>query len=178
MPALVSHLRDCLTYMRQVTTHTMDYVNTARTNILSPNILPVEELRGMLRHIKSQLQSTMHLPILSNDTLQFHWYLKTHVPVADGHFSLLIDVPILDRAHQLQIYRIFNLPVPNGTVLAQYKINDKYIGVTWWNASSHDYRAAVLNMPSCKWTFLQNRCIISSSHRSTIMHSSLICKEW
>ena len=36
-----------------------------------------------------------------------------------------------DRAKQLQIYGIFNLPVPHGDVSAQYKINNKYIGVTY-----------------------------------------------
>ena len=33
---LLAYLRDCLIYMRQVATHTMDYINAAMTNILSP----------------------------------------------------------------------------------------------------------------------------------------------
>ena len=45
-------------------------------------------------------------------------------------FLLLIDVPIQDRAQQLQIYDIFNLPVPHGDVSGQYKFGNKYIGVT------------------------------------------------
>ena len=53
------------------------------TNILPPNILPVDELRRMLRHIESQLPSIMHLPISSDDTLHFYQYLKTHVLKAD-----------------------------------------------------------------------------------------------
>ena len=62
-------LRNCLTYMRHVTTHTMNYVDAVLTNILSPDILPIEELRTMLRHIKVQLLSIMHLPISLNNTL-------------------------------------------------------------------------------------------------------------
>ena len=84
--------------MRQVATHTMDYADAAMTNILSPDILPVEVLRGMLRHIESQLPSIMHLLKSSDDTLHFYLYLKTHMLVADGQFLLLIDVPIHDRA--------------------------------------------------------------------------------
>ena len=57
--------------MKQVATHTMDYVDAAVTNILSPDILLVEELRGMLRYIESQLPSIMHLPISSDNTLHF-----------------------------------------------------------------------------------------------------------
>ena len=112
-------------------THTMDYVIAAMTNILSPDILPLEELRSMLRHIELQLPSIMHLPISLDDKLHFYWYLKTHVLVADGHFLLLIDVPIQDRAQQIQIHEIFNLQVPHGNVSAQYKIDNKYVAVTY-----------------------------------------------
>ena len=102
------------------------------TNILSPDILLVgKNSRGMLRHIELQLPSIMHLPIWSDDTLHFYWYLKTRVLVADGWFLLLIDVPIQDRVQQLQMYEIFNLPVPHGDISAHYKIDNKYIGITY-----------------------------------------------
>ena len=75
---ILAYLRDSLTFMRQVAIHKMDYVDEAMTNILSPDILPVEELRSMLRHIESELPSAMHLPISSDDTLHFHQYVNTH----------------------------------------------------------------------------------------------------
>ena len=60
---IFAYLRDCLTYMKQVGTHTVNYVHATTTNVLSLDILPVKELKGMLRHIGSQLSSIMHLPI-------------------------------------------------------------------------------------------------------------------
>ena len=51
--------------------------------------------------------------------------------VADGQYLLLIDVPKQDRAQQLQIYEIFNLPVQHGDVSVKYEISDKYIGITY-----------------------------------------------
>ena len=69
---ILSYLRYCLTYMRQVTTHTMDDVNAAMTNILSPDILPVEVLGTMLRHIEVQVSSIMHLPISLDNRLHFY----------------------------------------------------------------------------------------------------------
>ena len=50
--------------MRQFAIHMMDYVDTATTIVLSPDILPLEDQRNMLRHIESKLPSTMHLPSL------------------------------------------------------------------------------------------------------------------
>ena len=49
---IFAYLRDYLTYMIQVATHMMDYMDAATANIL-PDILPIKELKGMLRHIRS-----------------------------------------------------------------------------------------------------------------------------
>ena len=38
---IATYLRDCFTYMKQVATHTMDYVDTTTTKTLSLDILPV-----------------------------------------------------------------------------------------------------------------------------------------
>ena len=86
----------------------MDYVDAVTANILSPDILHVEDLRSMLRSIESELPSTMHLPVSLNDTFHFNWYLNTHVLIGEGQFLLLIDVPIWNRPQQLQIYEVFN----------------------------------------------------------------------
>ena len=83
---IFGYLRDCLTYMKKVTTHIIDYVDATTPNILSPDTLPVKELKGMLRHIEPQLPSIMHLSILSDNTLHFYRYLKTHVLVAEEQF--------------------------------------------------------------------------------------------
>ena len=71
MCTIPAYLKDSLTYMRQIAIHTMDDVDAATTNVLSSDILPVADLRNMLRHIKSELPSIMHLPISSDNTLHF-----------------------------------------------------------------------------------------------------------
>ena len=98
MNTILAYLRDSLTYMRQIAIHTMNYVDAATTNILSPDIIPVDDLRNMLRHIESELPSIMHLPISFDNTLHFYHYLSTHVLIEDGQFLHLINVPIQNRA--------------------------------------------------------------------------------
>ena len=116
--------------MRQVAIHMMDYINAATTNIFSPDILPVEDRRSMLRCRESELPSTMHLPMSLDNTLHFYQYLNRHVLIAEGQLLLLIDEPIQNSAQQLQIHVVFNLPVPHNNLSAQYKINHRYTGVT------------------------------------------------
>ena len=65
---ILTYIRACLTYMRQVAIYTLDYVDEVTTSILPPYRLLVEELRAMLKHIKVQLPPTMHL--------HFYRYLK------------------------------------------------------------------------------------------------------
>ena len=72
----------------------MDYIDAATTGILSPHVLPVQDLREILKHIEETLPSTMHLPIASEYTLHFYRYLCIHILIADEQFLLLIDVPI------------------------------------------------------------------------------------
>ena len=72
MHTLLAYCRDCLTYMRQVAILVMDSVDAATTNVLSPDILPVEDLRNMLRHIECELPSMVHLPISLDTTLHFY----------------------------------------------------------------------------------------------------------
>ena len=117
--------------MREVTIHTMDYIDAATTELLPPHVLPVEDLRRMLLHIVETLPLTMHLPVSSEDTLHFYRYLCTHVLIADEQFLLLIDVPIQDCTQQLEIYEVFNLIIPHGNFSACYNINNRYLGIMY-----------------------------------------------
>ena len=100
--------------MREVALHTMDYTDTATTGILLPHVLPVEDLRKMLKHIEETLPSTKHLPISSEDALHFYRYLCTDILIADEQFLLWINVPIQDCAQHMVTYEVFNLDIPHG----------------------------------------------------------------
>ena len=115
---LILHVRsilanhwDSLSYIRTVSMHTMDYVDAATTETLLPHILPIIDLKRMLSHTEETLPPTLHLTVLSEDTLHFYQYLCTHVLISNRQFLLLIDVPIQDQSQQLSIYKIFTLDI-------------------------------------------------------------------
>ena len=128
--AMLANLRDCLHFMKELANHILEYIDTATTGTLTPHLILVPDLQKMLYQIESELPPNMHLPIPSSDPLHFYRYLRTHVLVEENQFLLLIDVPIQDRAQQIQIYKIINLPVPVGNYSMRYTMNNKYIGVT------------------------------------------------
>ena len=129
--SILANLRDSLYYMRQVAMHAMENVDTATTGILSPHVLPVDDLLKMLTHIKEALPSTMHLPVSLDDTLHSYRYLCTHVLITDEEFLLLTDVPIQDCTKQLKIYQVFNLIIPHRNISACCDIDTKYLGISY-----------------------------------------------
>ena len=110
--------------------HTMDYIDAATTGTLFPHILPITDLQQMLSHIEETLPPTMHLPVSSEDTLQFYCYLCTHIQIANRQVLHLIDVPIQDHLQQLSIYKTFTLDIPHGYFTAHYDVNIPYLGIT------------------------------------------------
>ena len=109
--SVLANLRDSLSYIRTVSTHTMDYIDVAMTGTLSPHILPIMDLKKMLSHIEETLPYTLHLPVSSEDALHVYWYLHMHVLVTNKQFLLLFHVPIQDQSQQLSIYQIFTLDI-------------------------------------------------------------------
>ena len=115
---VLANLWDSLSYIRTVSMHTMDYINAATTETLSPHILPIEDLKQMLSHIEETIPPTMYLLVSSEDTLHFYRYLCTHILIANRQFLLLIDIPIQDHSQQLSVYQIFTLDILHGNFTA------------------------------------------------------------
>ena len=57
--------------------------------------------------------------------------VNTYVLIAEGQFLLFIGMPIQNRTKCFQIHEVFNLLVSYSNLSTQYKINHKYIGVTY-----------------------------------------------
>ena len=128
--SVFANLCNSLNYIRMVSIHTMEYINTATSGTLSPHVLPVIDLQKMLQHIADTLPPSLHLPILPEDTLHFYRYLCTHNLIKDKQFLVLIDIPIQDRSHQITIHQVLTLDIPHGNYSAHYDVNTKYLGVT------------------------------------------------
>ena len=138
LQAMPANLRDCLHFMKQLANHVLEYIDTATTSTLTPHLIPVPSLQKMLYQIESELPPNMHLPIPSSDPLHFYRYLWSHMLVEESQFLLLIDVPIQDRAQQIQIYKIINLPVPIGNYSMRYTMDNKYPGITYDRTKAMD----------------------------------------
>ena len=128
--SVLANLQDSLSYIRTVSTHTMDYIDAATTGTLSPHILPIMDLKRMLSHIEETLPSTLHLPVSSEDTLHFYRYLHMHVLICQQAIPISYKCNNSGlQSQQLSIYKIFTLDIPHGNFTAHYDINTQYLGI-------------------------------------------------
>ena len=177
--AMLANLRDCLHFMKQLANHVLEYIDTATTGTLTLHLIPMPDLQQMLYQIESELPPNMHLPIPSSDPLHFYRYLRTHVLVEENQFLLLIDIPIQDRAQQIQIYQIINLPVPVGNYSMRYTMEMKYLGVTYDRTKAMDIPEEQFKLckGGSKRTVLPSFDTSTTTDKSTLMRSRSIYQE-
>ena len=113
-----------------VSTHTMDYINTATSGTLSPYVLSVVDLQRMLQHIADTQPPTLHLPFSPEDTLHFYRYLCIQILIENTQFLLLCYMPIQDRSRQITIHQILTVDIPKGNYSACYNVDTKHLGIT------------------------------------------------
>ena len=87
--SVFANLQDSLHYLQMVSTHTMEYIDTATSGILSLHVLSFTDLQNMLRHIADTLPPTLHLPISPEDTLHFYRYLCTHILIENKQVFII-----------------------------------------------------------------------------------------
>ena len=127
---ILANLQNSLCNIQEIAIHIMDCINAATKAILLPHVLPVQDLRKMLKHTGETLPTTMHLPISSDNSLHFYRYLCTHILIADEQFLLLINVPIQYCTQQIEVYEVFNLDISHENYSLCYDIEKKYLGIT------------------------------------------------
>ena len=76
---MLSNLRDCLDYTKQLTNLILEYALTAMTGRLTLHVFPTSELQSLLKDIEKQLPLNMHTPMPIEDLLHFYRYLQAHV---------------------------------------------------------------------------------------------------
>ena len=116
--SVLANLQGSLSYIRTVSMHTMGYFNAATSGTLSPDILPITNLKQMLSHIEETLPHTMHLPASSENTLHFYRYLCTHILI-----------------HNRQIFATYRCPY-TGSYTTTFNLQNFYLGYSTWKFHS------------------------------------------
>ncbi|MCG7882404.1 MAG: methyl-accepting chemotaxis protein [Candidatus Thiodiazotropha endolucinida] len=116
-------------------------LNALSTNKLSPSIIEPAEFKMVLKDIETQLPKTFGLPVDIDEEL---WLLYKHLScqtlMEDKKIIIIIPIPLIDYSQQMDLYKVYNLPLPISTVyrsknktetemLTYYTLESEYIAI-------------------------------------------------
>ena len=98
-------------------------LNALSANKLSPSIIEPAEFKTVLKDIETQLPKSFGLPVdLDAELWSLHKHLYCQTLMENKRIIIIIPIPLIDYTKQMDLYKVYNLPLPMSTV---YQVNNK-----------------------------------------------------
>ena len=102
------------------------------TQELNPMIIAPDILNKILNKITEDFKSNARLRLSEDPRTNiraYYCYFKLTPIVLQDYLMLILNVPIIDQPHQINLYKVYNLPMLHPTlhVHAQYGIEGTYL---------------------------------------------------
>ena len=109
-----------------------EYMRTRASQELNPMIIPPNILKNILHKIEADIQSHARLKLCENpesNIWSYYGTIKLTPIVLEDCLMLILTAPLVDQSLQMNLYKIYNLPVLHPTlhVHAQYELESSYI---------------------------------------------------
>ena len=111
------------------------YLRIIDSHHLDPTFMPVSQLRGLLRHMRKDIEGSprLELPLkLNNHDIQgFYDIIKVTALVVEDVLVIVMTIPLKDTSVQMNVYKAHNLPLihPNLNISATYESEGEYLAV-------------------------------------------------
>ena len=98
-------------------------LNALSANRLYPSIIEPAEFKTVLKDIETQLPKSFGLPVdLDTELWSLHKHLYCQTFMENNRTIIIIPIPLIDYTKQMDLYKVYNLPLPISTV---YQVNNK-----------------------------------------------------
>ena len=109
-----------------------EYMRALASQELNPMIIPPDILKNVLHKIEADIKSHARLKLCENpETNIWSYYgtIKLTPIVLEDCLMLILTVPLVDQSLQMNLYKIYNLPMLHPTlhVHAQFELESSYI---------------------------------------------------
>ena len=109
-----------------------EYMRALASQELNPMIIPPNILKNVLHRIEANIKSHTRLKLCEDpETNIWSYYgtIKLTPIVLEDCLVLILTVPLVDQSLQMNLYKIYNLPMLHPTlhVHAQYELGSSYI---------------------------------------------------
>ena len=136
----LSIIRTGLARLELETRSVHNYLASITTHVVTPNLIPPEDLRKVLKSVKTNMKShpRLELPIDPvNGIWDYYNMIKIHPVVFDDYLMIMLEVPLVDKSLKMDVYQVHNLPIlhPMLKKTFKYKLESEFIGIT--NGHTH-----------------------------------------
>ena len=109
-----------------------EYMRALASQELNPMIIPPDILKNVLHKIEADIQSHARLKLCEDpesNIWSYYGTIKLTPIVLEDCLMLILTVPLIDQSLQMNLYKIYNLPMLHPTlhVHAQYELESSYI---------------------------------------------------
>ena len=135
-----------------------EYMRALASQELNPMIIPPDILKKILHKIMEDIKSNARLRLCEDpETNIWSYYstIKLTPIVLQYYLMLILTVPLVDQSLQMNIYRVYNLPMlhPTLNMHAQYEIEGTYLATLM--------ECMFISLPS---TLDVKLCLITNGH--------------
>ena len=99
---------------------------------LTPEVLPVNELKLVLAHIQHNLPTHMSLPFPLENVWEYYATIRTTTVLMGDSLVVTMKIPLVDPWAKLTLYEVINIPVParESSNVVRYHLEFTYFGIT------------------------------------------------
>ena len=113
-----------------------DYLTSIATHMITPRQIPPDDLRVVLEQVSIDMHKfsqRIKLPFdPKKDIWNYYKILRIYPIVLEDYLVIMIDIPLVDKSRELNIYKAHNLPIlhPLLKKTFQYQLESEYFGIT------------------------------------------------
>ena len=124
LTAATQNIESVYAYLRIINSHRLD-----------PTIMPVSQLRGLLKYVQQEIEGSPRLALpleLDNHDIQGYYdIIRVTALMANDVLFIVMTIPLKDTSLQMNVYKIHNLPLihPKLNISVTYELEGKYLAI-------------------------------------------------
>ena len=109
------------------------YLRIMNSHHLDPTIMPVSQLRELLKHVQQEIEESPRLALplgLNNHDIQGYYnIIRVTALMTDDVLFIVMTIPLKDISLQMNVYKVHNLPLihPKLNISVTYELEGKYL---------------------------------------------------
>ena len=132
--ATLSRLNIAILGLKQNVEAVYEYMRVMASHLINPVLLPPDKLRKVLSDVQEYMRQNPRLELPYDpvkDIWSFYSVMRVTPVVVEDFLFIILTIPMLDKALQMDVYKVHNLPSlhPEHQVQFTYELEGEYLAI-------------------------------------------------